>query len=129
MTLALRVLVPCVEVAETKVTLVGNVLVRVTALAANGPWFVTTTVKSRLLVCVTGLGNAESDTARSAAGTTVVTAVAELFGGFISSPLAETLAVLVIWPTLFGVTRMVMVARPRTARSPKSQLTTPPENA
>src|ERR1043166_1421118 len=128
MTLALRVFVPWLEVAETKVTRVGSVLVSVTALAANGPWFVTSTVRSRLLVCVTGFGEAKSDTARSAAGTTVVMAVAVLSTGLISWPLAETVVVLVIWPTLLGVTRMLTVARPRTGRFPRSQLITPPEN-
>ena len=63
-------------------------------------------------------------TARSVAGLTVVEALALLFAVLESISFAATLALLVIDPSVCGLTRIVAVAEAPFARLPKLQVTT-----
>ncbi len=73
----------------------------------------------------TGSGESDLVIERSATGSTVVVALAELFAG-VGSPVAEeTLAVLVIDPVDGGVTLIVIVTLPPFAMVPGEQVTTP----
>src|SRR5882724_4559954 len=67
------------------------------------------------------------NSARSAAGLTVVVVTAVLSAGLISWPFPNTVALLVTGPATVVVATMVIVACPLAARLPKSHVTTPPE--
>src|SRR5947208_15791665 len=78
---------------------------------------------------VAGSGEAVMLTARSAAGLTVVKAVAVLLAELRSGSFAETVATLVRVPARVGTTTRVMTARPLLVSAPRSQTTLPAEIA
>jgi hypothetical protein len=70
---------PCDDVADMKVTLVGNVSMSVTPVAAEGPLLVTVAVYVRFSSTATGSSESVTVTAKSAdGGTTVVVRLALL---------------------------------------------------
>ncbi len=111
-TVAVPVHVPCVGVAETKVTPAGKVSVTLTPVAWEGPLLATPIVYVRLLPGVTGSGLSVFVIARSVEAFTVVKAVAELFVelGSLSVPL--TVAILLSVPRVSELTVTVIVMLP-----------------
>lgn len=85
--------------------------------------FVTVMVKVKLIPTAPGFGEADTAIARSAEGTTVTLAVAELFEGKGSVSFAETLAVLVKLPVAMALATIESVAAAPFAKLPKLQLT------
>lgn len=82
-----------------------------------------------MLPAITGSGTSTMIILKSAAGLTVVTAVAKLFPGTGSTWVATTRAVLVILPNAFGNTLMTALALLPLARVPKLQIIFPFELA
>src|SRR5919108_520842 len=105
----------------------GRLSVSCTLVALEGPefWAVSVYVRS----WPTGTGSGESDFVRerSAAGVTVVSALAELSEGSDSVIAEETVALLVIDPSLCGRTLIEIVAFAPEASVPREQLTVPLE--
>src|SRR6185369_17838427 len=88
--------VPVVTVADTNVVFAGIASVTVTVCASLGPLFTKLIVYVRLLPAVTGSGESDLVTARSALVCTVVVAVALLLPGVPSDEVEVTVVVLVI---------------------------------
>jgi hypothetical protein len=111
--------------ADTKVTVAGNVSVTVTLLAVEGPKFVTEIVYTRLLLAST-FAAAVLPIPTSATGVTVVmTGTVTLFVEFGSTIGELTAATLVSEPLAGAVTVTVMLLTWPLAKAPKLQLTTP----
>jgi hypothetical protein len=118
--------VPWLGLAESNVTLAGNVSVTVTPVAELGPLLVTVIVYVTCSPTETGSGVSVLVIARSAEeteGLTVVDEVALLLPGTGSLVVLDTLAVLLNVPAAVGVTTIVTVALAPLATLPRLQVT------
>ncbi len=116
---------PCVGVADVKVTPPGSVSVTVTPAAEDGPALLTPIVYVSSWPEETGSGESDFVMERSATGSTVVVALALLFAGVGSATPDETLALFVIEPALCGVTLIWTLALAPFATVPNEQVTVP----
>jgi hypothetical protein len=120
--------VPCVDVAETNVTVAGSVSVTVTTAAALGPAVATVRMSVRFCPANTGSGASLLMIERLAEGLTVVVTGPEvLFPGTGSLVALDTIAVLVSVPSASGVTTIVTVAVAPLAMGPRLHVTVPPD--
>jgi hypothetical protein len=87
---------PCVAIAETNDVPAGSGSLTVTLDASDGPLLVTPIVYVRFVPAVTGSGESDLATARSAEAATVVVDVAELFAAVGSAVVELTEAVLLM---------------------------------
>ena len=117
--------VPCDGVAESNVTPAGSVSVRLAAVTASGPEFSTMSVYVSCCPSSSGSGESVLVSDRSAAWSTVVSALALLSKGSGSTTRERTLAWFVIEPALCGLTSIVTVALASSARLPSAQSTMP----
>jgi hypothetical protein len=123
---ALWLQVPWVAVADTNVTPLGRVSVRVTPVAPLGPALLTLTVYVSVPATITGSGLSALVTETSAEAVTVVVALALLFALLGSAWVAVTVALLVMTPPETGaVTAIVTVALDPLARPPRLHVTVP----
>jgi hypothetical protein len=116
---------PWEGVAETNVTPAGSVSLRLTAAALEGPALLIPSVYVSSWPWSTGSGESDLVSERLAAGSTVVTALAELFAEDGSLTPDEALAVFVIEPVDWGVTLIWTLALAPFAIVPSGQLTVP----
>src|SRR5439155_9357237 len=117
-----RAHVPCEGLTERKSTEAGSVSFTTTDDACAGPPFATAIEYVSVLPALIGSGASAIAIETSAAETTVVVAVAELFDASGSVVTPETVAVFVSVPGLDGVTTMSTDAAALPGRIPKSQL-------
>ena len=95
---------PCEGVAESNVTPAGRLSVTCTLAALEGPALCAVSVYVSCWPACTGSGASAFVSERSAAGPTVVVALAELSCGLGSKTLENTFAVLVSWSSPCGRT-------------------------
>src|SRR3989304_984023 len=117
---------PWVEAAEPKARLAGRGSVRGVFVASSGPEFVTAMVYVSASPAKTRLGVSLFATDRAAVGMTVAMSLVVLSARAGSNSLPATAAVLVIGPSVLGVTTIVQVATTPLANAPMLQATTPP---
>ncbi len=116
---------PCVVETETNVTFAGRVSLTATPLVADGPALWTPSVYVSCWPVWIGSGESVFVSSRSAAGSTVVDALAELFD-VLRSPASEVmLAWFVTLPSLCGRILMSMLALPPLVTVPSAQVTVP----
>src|SRR5688572_14090393 len=123
--LPMRTQLPCVVVAETKVIPPGSESLRDTLGALAGPLLWTVRLYVSCWPESTGSGASVIVNARSATGSTVVDALAELLTSTGSAVDADTLAWLVIVPPEAGVTVIATLALAPLPRLPSGHVTVP----
>src|ERR671934_238317 len=117
--------VPCDGVAESNVTPAGRVSFTCTPVALDGPALAAVREYVSSCPALTGSGESAFVSERSAAGVTLVDALAELSAGLSSKMSEETLALFVIEPSACGRTFTATVALAPEVTVPSAHVTVP----
>ena len=119
---------PCVAAKLTRFSPAGGVSVRTTAVASDGPLFVTTSEYTAWLPGTMGLGDTVLVTTRSAWAVVGEVTVAKSLAAFGSGVVVDTRPLFVTGPVTEGATRAMTVtlAEVPAARVPNEQTGSPP---